>query len=220
MNMNLGRPGNLGIGRLEVNKQVATKNSNNGESLSAGVEAFKHGASPSTVRNSVLSKLDQFENMPAARENLVNAQDASGGNMLHQVGSFENQGGDVRKLVHLGVDINAKDKNGMTPLFYAVSQKDNRTDLIGSLLEAGADPNSHNEKTGKSVLLAVLLTSPPVENLLVLLQNPNIEIPAKIKLSTGLEMDFSRLIEKKYKDPSALQRVNAVLSQKSSVSRP
>ena len=215
----MNKMGGFSVGRgVGVRKQVATQN-DDGQSFSAVVTAFKHGAAPSTVREGIFSKLDQFDaaRYPEEKDKLVAAQDVSGGNLLHQVGSFESDGSSVQKLVALGVDINATDKKGVTPLFYVAARKEDCSGLVSAFLQAGANPNAVNRQTGKSVLLEILLTRPLVNNLLVLLQDPDLEIPAKIKLSNGLEMDFSELIARTYKDPRDLRCINDVLGKKMGV---
>ncbi|MBQ9817337.1 MAG: ankyrin repeat domain-containing protein [Proteobacteria bacterium] len=45
----------------------------------------------------------------------------------------------VKYLIDQGIDVNQADKNGWTPLFYAVNNKDDNTEVVQMLLDAGAD---------------------------------------------------------------------------------
>jgi len=55
----------------------------------------------------------------------------------------------LQKMIEQGADVNAKDKDGRTPLMYAVMY--NRKEFISILLENGADVNAF-DRTGWTVL--------------------------------------------------------------------
>lgn len=50
----------------------------------------------------------------------------------------------VKSLIAKGVDINAKDKHGLTPLHWAVTC--NTPEILVLLINSGCDINAHNEK--------------------------------------------------------------------------
>ena len=185
-------------------------------SLLAALSVFERLSSPSTVRDSILSRLEDFRCAPEACERLKNARDCSGGNLLHHVASFETNetAGFVPQLVGLGVDVNMPDRKGASPLFYAVSRRQPCANLIFAFMTAGADANAQNTQTGKSVLAEAILCRAPVDNVVALLENPKTELPEEICLSSGLKMSFDELLEKtKYIGPEG-QRLQAVLAQK------
>ena len=186
------------------------------DSLVAAVSVFERLSSPSTVRDSILNRLEDFRCAPEACERLKNARDWSGGNLLHHVASFESNetAGFVPQLVGLGVDVNMPDRKGASPLFYAVSRREPCANLIFAFTTAGADPNAQITQPGKSVLAAAILGRAPVDNLVALLENPTTELPEEICLSSGLKMSLDELLEKtKYIGPEG-QRLQAVLAQK------
>jgi ankyrin repeat protein len=188
----------------------------NSDSLVAAVSVFERLSSPSTVRDSILNRLEDFRCAPEACERLKNARDWSGGNLLHHVASFGSNetAGFVPQLVGLGVDVNMPDRKGASPLFYAVSRREPCANLIFAFMTAGADPNAQSDQLGKSVLAAAILGRAPVDNLVALLENPNTELPEEICLSSGLKMSLDELLEKnKYIGPEG-QRLQAVLAQK------
>ena len=186
------------------------------DSLVAAVSVFERLSSPSTVRDSILNRLEDFRCAPEACERLKNARDWSGGNLLHHVANFESNetAGFVPQLVGLGVDVNMPDRKGASPLFYAVSRREPCANLIFAFMTAGADPNAQSDQLGKSVLAAAILGRAPVDNLVALLENPNTELPEEICLSSGLKMSLDELVERiKYIGPEG-QRLQAVLAQK------
>jgi ankyrin repeat protein len=63
----------------------------------------------------------------------------------------------VALLIHKGVDVNARDREGWSPLQFAARTKD--LDVVKLLLEAGADPNHPNNK-GITALHQSLLKTP------------------------------------------------------------
>ncbi len=63
----------------------------------------------------------------------------------------------INYLIQKGVDVNAVDIYGNTPLHYAIRTK--KYKLVNMLLDASADPNSIN-KDGVSPLREALLTKP------------------------------------------------------------
>ncbi len=216
MNLSLNTKIGGGVGMM---KTVSSERSATPNTLFAAVSGFSNGASPSTVRASVLEKLDQFSSAPAAKESLQRACNPMGGNMLHHVANFEQTGSFVHKLVDLGVDVNAKNRAGVTPLFFAVAQKNSCPEFVATFLSAGADPNAQNPNTGNPVVVEAVLTKAPVENLRILLEDPNLEIPEKVSLPGGVTMDFSKLLEKTYKNPDEKQCLDTVLMQRDGVSR-
>jgi len=55
----------------------------------------------------------------------------------------------IRKLLQEGVDINAKDKKGLTPLLHSAKNKsgsDNVVEIISLLIQNGASVNSVDSK--------------------------------------------------------------------------
>jgi hypothetical protein len=208
--MNLPR-----IGSMKNMMTAITPKNSGADSLSAAVNGFGRLSSPAMVRETLLNQLNAFQNAPAAAEKLRDARDASGGNLLHHVASFESNeaAGFVPQLAGLGVDVNAPDKKGASPLFYAVARTVPSAVLISALLTVGADPNGQNLQTGKSVLVAAMMTRPPVDNLIALLEHPNTEIPAQITLSNGAKMPFDTLVSRTYTGGD-LQRLQTILDQK------
>ncbi len=187
------------------------------EFLVAAVSVFERLSSPSTVRDSILNRLEDFRRAPNACERLKNVRDSFGGNLLHHVASFESNetAGFVPQLVGLGVDVNMPDRKGASPLFYAVSRVTPSATLISAFMTAGADPNAQNTQLGKSVLAAAILCRAPVDNLIALLENPKTELPKEIGLSNELKVSLDSLVGRTYKGSDA-QRLQAVLDQKRS----
>jgi ankyrin repeat protein len=67
----------------------------------------------------------------------------SGINLLHWA-AIANRPEIVAALTMAGVPINAQDKSGFTPIMYAVTIDFGDTQMIKTLLRAGADPNIRN----------------------------------------------------------------------------
>jgi hypothetical protein len=195
------------VGDLSMMKNVSSPSSNGG-SLSAAVSSFQNGASVSTVKAAILDKLDGFAQAPAAQEQLQKLKNSLGGNLLHHVANFEKEATYIAPLVSLGVDINATNTAGVTPLFFAVVSKTAKPEMIESLLSQGADPNVQHAKTGNPLLVQALLTAAPVANLEVLLTYPNVEIPTNFKLSSGREMSVMDLVARSYSEPDRTTLTN------------
>ncbi len=200
-------------GNLNMMKNVSSA-SPNGVSLSAAVSAFRDGASVSTVKAAILDKLDGFAQAPAAQEQLQKVKNSLGGNLLHHVANFEKEATYIAPLVSLGVDINATNTAGVTPLFFAVVSKTAKPEMIESLLSQGADPNVQHAKTGNPLLVQALLTAAPVANLEVLLTYPNVEIPTNFKLSSGREMSVMDLVARSYSEPDRTTLTNLLTPKK------
>ena len=186
------------------------------EFLVAAVSVFERLSSPSTVRDSILNRLEDFRRAPDACERLRNARNSFGGNLLHHVASFESNetAGFVPQLVGLGVDVNMPNSKGASPLFYAVSRVTPSATLISAFMTAGADPNAQNTQLGKSVLAAAILCRAPVDNLIALLENPKTTLPEDICLSNGAKVSLDALVARTYGSDG--QRLQGVLAQKRS----
>lgn len=67
--------------------------------------------------------------------------------------ALENNAGldEITKRLNSGVDINAVNSDGMTPLMYAISMESS-PEVVSALIEAGADVNAVNAKTYETVL--------------------------------------------------------------------
>lgn len=82
-----------------------------------------------------------------------NAVDMTGANALHQAvrrGALD----EIGPLVSMGVDINAQDSRGSTPLLLAATHERKSLDLVASLLGHGADPNIAAKSTSTPLLVA------------------------------------------------------------------
>jgi len=60
---------------------------------------------------------------------------------------------EVNNAIKAGADVNARDKNGWTPLMYA-AWKNQNPEVIKVLLEAGADVNARNKYGGTPLMYA------------------------------------------------------------------
>lgn len=66
----------------------------------------------------------------------------------------------INELVKSGIDINAKDNNGMTALMYAASQNKN-LQIIRTLIKSGANVNAKDNFDNTALMYAVRLNSNP-----------------------------------------------------------
>ncbi|MDG2292657.1 MAG: ankyrin repeat domain-containing protein [Phycisphaerales bacterium] len=66
---------------------------------------------------------------------------------------------EIRALAESGLDVNARDANGFTPLFYAVTQRSSDTAKV--LIDAGADVNARIEVADMPVLSSALANPDP-----------------------------------------------------------
>ena len=69
---------------------------------------------------------------------------------------YNGNGGEVRRLISAGADVNARNDYGATPL--AEAAETGNVDIIGQLLKAGADPESSNDD-GQTALMIIARTS-------------------------------------------------------------
>jgi ankyrin repeat protein len=74
----------------------------------------------------------------------------------------------IQYLVAIGVDVNAKDIRGWTPLHFAA--RENQADILETLLKAGADPNVKHERGHPPISEALKAQPPVLESVEVLLK--------------------------------------------------
>jgi ankyrin repeat protein len=79
----------------------------------------------------------------------------------------------VRRLIDVGVDVNAVDSYGNTALSYAVKLKDSA--VVGALLDAGVDPQHVNDE-GLTPLRIALSTRPVHQDSVKLLLDRGVDI--------------------------------------------
>lgn len=135
-----------------------------------------------TKKQSILSKMNKAEY--TSHLNLLESKTKTeDSNIVNNVATFleENSGenhtesffkavesNDVQKIQELlqsGIDINAKDKDGWTPLMYAASKK--ATDIAKILIEAGADLNATDNCGWTALMDAVDRNSIDIVRLLI-----------------------------------------------------
>ena len=66
---------------------------------------------------------------------------------------------EIRALVESGLDVNARDERGITPLFFAAGKRPSETARI--LIDAGADVNAPQSEAGITVLSGALMNPDP-----------------------------------------------------------
>ncbi|MCM8539915.1 MAG: ankyrin repeat domain-containing protein [Lentisphaeraceae bacterium] len=76
----------------------------------------------------------------------------------------------IQLLLDLGVEINAKDSNGWTPIHYAVRRKNNFS-IIKQLIENGANLNIANNDAQTPLVLSIITKPFEKEVIELLLQN-------------------------------------------------
>ena len=107
---------------------------------------------------------------------------------------------EVRQLIQDGADVNAEDKDGLTPLMHAAKYNSN-PEVLRTLIGAGADVNAKN-KDGLTPLMLAAGNNPNPEVLKALLEAG---ADAKAKNNEGkTAFDYARMNEK-LKDTEALR---------------
>jgi ankyrin repeat protein len=83
----------------------------------------------------------------------------------------------TKLLVKKGASVNVADKNGNTPLHYAMAYNDGNIDLVGFLLEKGADPLAHSNEDR---LPRCYTKYPEIQDLLILAEENRKKNQAKL----------------------------------------
>ncbi len=124
----------------------------------------------------------------------VNVKDGTGKNAIHYLAAANNATGLLSKLEGKGININAKDASGRTPL--AIAVENDRTDNVEYLLNIGADVNGRDH-AGTELVLAAYTKSRPMLNLFINRgANLNVKGPGgKTLLLLGLEKNDSSLVQ-------------------------
>ena len=138
------------------------------------INAVKFYPTYGTVLNSlqyavILSRDEFIDNLLSRRGTDPKITTLSGDNTLLHLASSPRI---AKKLIDLGLDLEARNSQAMTPLLLQVSKKRLNTEVIYTLLEAGANPNAkttssrltalhilftpHHANTNQEVLLTVL----------------------------------------------------------------
>lgn len=81
-------------------------------------------------------------------------------------------------LLELGVDVDSKDEEGLTPLAYVATKKIPRPGIVDLLLKHGADPNAVGND-GRTVLMRVTRQNNPCRDVVSLLQDHGGDANAK-----------------------------------------
>ena len=110
---------------------------------------------------------------------LVNAgadphvRDSSGRTLLNYAVIFDRPLRYIRVLIEIGVDVNAEDNNGDTPLFnhvQSIHTSDNdATDVVRTLVNAGADPHVR-DSSGRTLLNYAVIFDRPLRYIRVLIE--------------------------------------------------
>jgi uncharacterized protein len=96
---------------------------------------------------------------------------------------YNGNGGEVRRLISAGADVNARNDYGATPL--AEAAETGNVDIIGQLLKAGADPESGNDD-GQTALMIIARTSNIAAAELLLKHRANVNAAEKWRGQTAL----------------------------------
>ncbi len=136
----------------------------------------------------------QPETTPATPEPDVNVRDANGDTLLHQAIRAKDASA-ITNYVRRGVDINAANNSGTTPLSEAVRRNDQPLPLVKYLLRNRANPNTPDAQGNTPVTYAANTRNPQL--LLTLLEaGGDVNVAVGSLVQAGDEQTFKAVAEK------------------------